>query len=348
MASLTETAYYARRTINWLILGIIAYMILRVVWSVFVTLLVVLFPPKAPPPDHKFGKLPALQFPQVASPSGQISFKLETIEGNVPKASNSAVVYFMPKPAPNLLALTNTQKFAERLRFDSNPKPESKNVYRFDDPNLPLRSLRYDIVTNNFIVKYVYAQDLGLFNENNIPGLEAAKGEAKTILQTYNVMPDDITNGEVTVTYLKLNNDQLLPTSSQSQANAVRIDFFRQSTLGLSMKTPDPTEGSISITLSGSSNPGKRILELAYTYWPVDYQTTATYSIKTSTQAWQELQNGYGYIQKYPAGNVIVVRRIYLAYYDSIEAQMYLQPVFVFEGDDFVGYVPAIAPPWTE
>jgi hypothetical protein len=348
MASLTETAYYARRSINWLILGIIAYIIFRIIWSLFVSFLIFIFPPKAPPPDHKFGKLPQIKFPTVASPSAQLTFKLETIEGSVPNASGSAVVYFMPKLAPNLLALTNTQKFAERLNFNTNPKPENKNIYHFDDPDLPLRTLRYDIVSNNFIVKYNYAQDLGLFNANNTPQIEAAKQEAKTMLQTYGIMPDDFRLANISATYLKLSNDQLIPTTSQSQANAVRIDFFRYPALGMQMMTADPTIGLISITLSGTTISKKRVLEFAYTYWPIDYKTIATYKIKTSTQAWQELQKGYGYIPKYPAGNTIIVRQMKLAYFDSYEPQMYLQPIFVFEGDDFLGYVPAIAPPWTE
>ena len=39
----------------------------------------------------------------------------------------------------------------------------------------------------------------------------------------------------------------------------------------------------------------------------------------------------------------IVIRNISLAYYDSDEPQEYLQPIFIFEGDnDFVAYLPAI------
>jgi hypothetical protein len=349
MASLTETAYYARRTINWLILGIIAYFILKLVWGILLTLIFIIFPPKATPPDHRYGKLPALRFPKVASPSGNLQFRLETIEGAVPRASSSAIVYFMPKSAPNLMALTNTQRFAERLQFNTNPITESKNIYRFEDPNRPQRTLRYDIISNNFIVRYAYEQDLSVFSETNVPGTEAAKAEARSLLQTLALMPKDVEKGETIVTYLKLVNDRLEPTTSQSQANAVRVGFYRQQIGQMKMMTPIPDEASISIILSGSRDSKKRVLQLAYTYWPVDYTTKANYAIKQSTQAWQELQAGKGYIPKYPSGNVMTVRRVYLSYYDSYEPQLYLQPIFVFEGDDGIyGYVPAVAPPWTE
>jgi hypothetical protein len=39
----------------------------------------------------------------------------------------------------------------------------------------------------------------------------------------------------------------------------------------------------------------------------------------------------------------ITIKKMFLAYYDPDEYQPYLQPVYVFVGDnDFVGYVPAV------
>ena len=92
------------------------------------------------------------------------------------------------------------------------------------------------------------------------------------------------------------------------------------------------------------------MLELAYTYWPIDLSTSATYGLITSDQAWSLLQSGQGYIARYPtSGNTVTVRNIYLGYYDSYDPQTYLQPVFVFEGDNgFLAYVPAVAAPWTQ
>ncbi len=50
-----------------------------------------------------------------------------------------------------------------------------------------------------------------------------------------------------------------------------------------------------------------------------------------------------------PKTNAVVVRNVYLAYYDSFEPQTYMQPVFVFEGDDnFQALVPAVSQEWIE
>lgn len=352
MATLTETAYMTRKAINWSILAVIIYIILRIFWTGFVAMWLYFFPPKPPPPNHRFGKLPALRFPQPKSPpTGQLTFQLETISGSVPRASESAYVFFMPKSAANLLALTNTQEFAKQMDFNINPIQETKNLYRFEDPQAQLRVLRYDIVSNNFVMRYGYDQDTGLFNEKNLPSEREVLSQATDELQGLRIYKDDLARGRSAVTYLRLVGNSLVTTTSLSQADAIRVDFFRRPVAGMNLLTPYPDEGNVSITYSGSSNAKKRMLEFIYTFWPADYQEYATYSLKPSQQAWQELQSGGGYIARYPTNgtNTATVRQVYLAYYDSFDPQNYLQPIFVFEGDNgFMAYVPAIASEWVE
>lgn len=351
MANLTETAYYARRTINWAILGVIGYILLRIFWSVLIVVWMVVFPPKPIPPNHAFGKLPAVKFPEVATGSATLTFQLETIEGGVPVASDSAAVYFMPKSAPNLLGLNKAQEFATNLQFDPEPIAESKNVYRFSDPREPLRRLRYDIVSKNFIVRYAFEQDASAFLNKNLPLADAAILEATTLLEAYDIYPEDFDQKATTATFLRLINNKLVTTTSLSQGDAVRINFYRKPIGATPVVTPNPDETSISVIFSGAQDIQKRIIQFAYSYWPVDYLTTATYPLKPSATAWEEMQTGKGYVARYPTTGAksAVVRSVYLAYYDSFEPQTYLQPVFVFEGDNgFVGYVPAISPEWTE
>ena len=349
MATLTETAYYTRRAINWFILFVIAYFILRAFWSLAAFAWVTFFPPKPVPPNHAFGKLPVLSFPKSASPSAEVTFTLETIEGGVPTASNSAIVYFMPKSPANLLALSRTQDFAERLGFNPQPIPETKSIYRFNDTEVP-RRLRYDIVSNNFIIRYAFEEDGTLFTARDFPTQEAAMNETKSILQTYKLSVDDLAQGDMIVSFLRLSGNALVPTTSISQGDAVRVDIFRRPVLGIPVVTPYLDEAPVSFIFSGSRDSKKRIIQLAYTYWPIDYETTATYMLKPTTQAYEELTSGKGYVLKYPTrGTTVTVRTVRIAYYDSFDPQTYLQPIFIFEGDDgFLGYVAAIASEWTE
>ena len=225
MTTLTETAYYTRRTINWLILSVIGYIILRLSATILVAAWLAIFPPKPPPPNNAFGVLPRIQFPQQASPSARLNFRLETIEGRTPAASESAKAYFMPKSPANLLALNETQDFATRLDLNPNPIQETKNIYRFGDVDFILRTLRYDIVSKNFILRYRFEEDTGVFNEKNFSGSDGLLAEARSLLQSYALYNNDIRAGKSKIVFLRLVGDKLVPTTSLSTADAVRVDY---------------------------------------------------------------------------------------------------------------------------
>jgi hypothetical protein len=352
MASLTEVAYQTRRSINWAIVVFISYFVLRFFWGMFVSFWLYVFPPKAPPPNHAFGKLPALQFPQpTASPSGQLQFTLETINGGLPVASASARVYFMPKAAANLLAISKTQEFAKQLGFDPTPIQETRTIYRFNDKESSLRKLRYDIVSNNFILSYQYQQDTSVLTEGEIRDSSQVIQKASEYLDSLDIYTPDFKEGSQTVTLLSLVGNKLVPVQNLSQTYAMRVDFFRQPVTGFKLMTPHPDEGQIQLTVTASPDVKRKYIGLTYTYWPIDYQTYATYKIKPVSTAWQELQNGQGYIAHYPDNNDsnAVIRTIYIAYYDSFDPQNYLQPIWVFEGDhNMKAYVSAVDSSWTE
>jgi hypothetical protein len=321
-------------------------------WSFFVALWIYLFPAKPPPPNHAFGKLPHLIFPvPSSSPSAQLTFTLQTISGSLPQASNSARVYFMPKSSANLLAINNTQTFVQRLGFNITPIQETRTIYRFNDSEFPLRKIRYDIVSNNFIMRYGFEQDTSLFTEGTLRNPDTIQQEAISYLRNNSIFHSDFVHGTQKITYLKLVGNSLVPVQNLSQVDAMRVDFFRGSVRKFSLATPNPDEGQIQLLFSGSKTPKKHILQLTFTYWPVDEGTYATYTLKPIADAWQELQNHSGYIARYPTnGNMTaVIRNVYLGYYDSFDPQTFLQPIYIFVGDyGFTAYVHAISPEWVE
>ena len=68
-------------------------------------------------------------------------------------------------------------------------------------------------------------------------------------------------------------------------------------------------------------------------------------AILLSRKAFEELKAGKAYIASISGESQnIVIRRIYLAYYDPGEATDFYQPIIVFEGDNnFVAYLPAVS-----
>ncbi len=350
MATLTETAYYSRKIIKWSIIGFVVFIFIRLIFIYIVDVIKNVLPPPPLRPNNYFGKLYKLNFPEVASPSGQLKFTLQTIEGKIPVASSAARVYFMPKNRVNLLSLSKAQTFVGKLGFTSTPHLIKDTVYRWIDTKNPLRLIELDTVSNHFTLEYAYAHDLTLFTERNVPTREQTMGEVINFLQTSNLGISDLNIAKPTFTYLKLEGDQLVVTTSQSQADAVRVDLFRNNLNGFRVLTDRPNEGLIEIILGSSKKSDKRILYARNNYWPIDIKTVGIYKLKTSTEAWEELQSSQGYFASYtPNQTQFTITNISLALYDSRESQFFLQPVFVFEGENkFLAYVSAVAMPWTE
>jgi len=348
MATLTETAFYTRKYIKWGAVGLILFLVLRIAFNSFLSYLNVLFPPQVIP-DNAFGRLSAISFPQSASPSAQLNYSLRTISGTLSEASNSATVYFMPKNRATLLSLSETQALVERIDFTTSPRQITSTAYRWVDITNPLRTIELDIVSKQFTLNYLFAHDLTLFTERNIPTPKQAQAETLDFLQSLNLPTGDIVVSQPKIQYLKLVGNQLQPATSESQADAVRVDYFRQNYHGMPARTDKPQEGNIAFILSGAGGQ-KRVLYAKYHYWPIDTRVSGIYKLKTPEQAFTELQNGHAYFASLPNNETrIAITNSYLAYYDGMIPQLFYQPVFVFEGDQgFIAYVPAVAPPWTE
>ena len=351
MATLTETAYYARKFIKWGSIGFVVFIILRLSLIATVDYIKKTFPPPPLKPNYAFGKLPQIKFDgSVASASADIKYSLQTVSGGLPKIPDAAYVYFMPKNRINLLSLSKAQTFVGKLNFISSPRQISDTIYRWIDLQNPLRIIEMDIVSNHFTLTYAYANDLTLFEEKEIPSPQEAIKETFDFLDNLEIDTTAINNSIPKTTYLKLTGDKLELASSQSQADAVRIDLFRKNYQGLSVYSEKITEGFVTVILSGSRRNDRRILSIKYNYWPTNDFQTGIYKLKTPQIAWEELVSGKAYIALKPNDqNRIAITNVYLAYFDSIKPQLYLQPIFVFTGEDkFLAFVPAVAPPWTE
>lgn len=343
MATLTETAYYTRKIIKFGSIGLVAFLILRFLVVTIYTTWRAKNPPPPPPPTIVFGKMPDLQFPSRETPP-LASIKAETISGTLPEMDSVAKVYLTSKKAANLLALDRTKTMAKKMGFQGEPTVLSERVYRFSGQNSS-STLEIDIISQNFKLLYDYAHDPEIFAEKKLPTDDQAISEAKAFLRQADLLSNDLTNGQAKVTYWRFVAPNIVPAISLSEADLVRVDLFRADLDNWKVLPPSAHQALVSFLFSGSRTTGKRIVEVQYSHLPVSTDKFATYPLKRTTDAWQELLDGKGYIADIgdnPNG-VIVVRKIYLAYYEAETIQDFLQPIFVFEGDkDFVAYVPAV------
>jgi len=351
MTNLTQTAYWTRRLLKAgaFLIGLI--IVIRIGFSIFSNLWRKINPPPPAAPTLSFGKLPKINFPKNENSTEDLSYQLETIQGGLPKFSDEPInVYFTQQNGSNLLALDRANQKAQKLGFKKQPQAISDKIYRWQTETVPATTLDMDITTGNFKLTYDYTNDPEVINSKDLPSNQQAAQEAKSFLNNNDLLPEDLATGTAEFNYLKFNPPELISVASLSEADFVRVNLFRTDLNDLKILPPNPKNALVSIMFSGMKTIGKRIIEVNYVYYPIYTETIATYPLKNIQTAWQELQNNEGYIANLGQNSqAITIRKVYLAYYDSERPQNYLQPIYVFEGDNnFVAYVTAVDSKWTE
>lgn len=350
MASLTETAYYTRRIIKFGAIGVLVFIILKGAASAGFRYWRQRHPEPPPAPTVSFGKLPAIQFPQSKFNSADLTYRLETVAGGLPNLGDQIKVYFIPLQSPGLLNLERANNLAKRMGFFSEPEKISDRLHRWQKQKILNSVLTIDIIHGSFKIEKNWRDYQELFQEKMLPAKGQAMAEARDFLSQYSLLSTDLEIGEAQVDYLRFISPNLVPAVSLSEADLVQIYLFRPSLDSLPLLPPDPKQALVSLLISGSRDQEKRILEVNYAYFPIIRETTATYPLKNTAQAWEELKSGQAFIAvSSGSAKEITIRKAYLAYFENSLPQNYLQPIYVFEGsDDFVAYVSAISPEWTE
>lgn len=353
MTSLTEISISTRKIIVWIVAIFIAYLTIKTLIGIGISYWNQTHPTPIIPPDVRFNKLPNPKFTSVATSSSGMKFILETIEGRPPETTSAGIVYAMPKRLPSLLASQRAKAFAAKLGFKDEPEIINTTYYRFIDSQDSLRTLEIDITTMNYKLKYDYERKPQFFDNVQFQTKEEVISEVTNFIRFNNLFDESILKGVVTTDLLRYSPDTktFLPATSLSNANTIKVNFARSNLNDMRIISPSFINSYIYALFTTTSVANARIYELNYTFWPIAFDDFATYPLRQSITAWQDLIDGYAFVVN--LGNNtpdnIVIRNIYLAYYDSEEPQPYLQPIFVFEGDnDFVAYLPAISSEWLE
>jgi len=340
-----------RKFALYLLYAFIGYLILKVLISFGVQYWQMTHQPPLPPPNMKFNKLPKPVFSKDATQSAGLTFTLQTIEGKPPEATDAGRVYAMPKKMPTLLSPDRALKFASKLDFTKEPNTVSSTMYYFTDPRDDKRTLSLDIVNMNFQFKYNYQKTPEIFTEGQINTKEQPVEDVANYIRSNGLFDESISKGKITTELLTYepSGNTFREASSLSAANTVRVNFFRQDLDGWSILPPEFSRSYIYAFYTPAKK--NKVIELSYTFWPIAFDDFGTYPLISAASAWEELTKGSATVVNLRGNSSdnIVIRNIYLAYYDSENPQMYLQPIFVFEGDNnFVAYLPAITSDWLE
>ncbi len=346
MATLTEVSYYGRNIIKYGSIVLFSFLILRQVFIFSITIYKKLNPPPPPPPTRGFGLLPKIEFPELTN--YQYQFQLQTPKGTLPKFDEQVIVYAMQPQKSTFSDLDDSKKLAKNIGFIGSPISISPTIYQWKMTIPAPLILKSNIITGAFDLEYQWQLDASIIRYNNLPGKNQSIKDIQAFFDKLQLIQQDINYDEADIDYFKASSNKMVPAPSLSEANFTQVNLFRKNIDNIPVLTPNPDQGIIKIIMSGSNNLFKKFVKVEYNYFPIKYQTHHTYIKKPITQAWDELINGQAYIAKVENDpNSVNIRRIFLSYYDSYNRQKYLQPIYVFKGDDgknheFVAYVSAI------
>lgn len=349
-ANLTAATKAGRLFVKYGTITLVVLMVGRMLLNAFVAYWKATHPEPPPPPTVGFGALPNIEFPLQTEKDRPTSYRLETgLGSSLPEFDiDRAKVFLMPKSSANLLADQEIKRIAATYGFIFEPQLLDSRTYRWTKTGVLDASLEIDVQNKTFLYKTNYLSKPELIvSSGKTPEEYDSVRRVKAFLDRTDLLPEDIATAPGEAVFLKSLGGELEEAFSLSDADFIQINLDRTVVdEKYKMYNPDPKKGVITAIISGVLSGQESIVDLEYHYRPVDYTQVETYPVRSARSAWQVLQSGGGYVAAKGKTNEAVIRSVDLGYYEDWDnEQEYLQPVYVFTGDNgFVGYSPAIDP----
>ena len=374
MATLTEVRKQIRLTASVIMIALTILLGYKIVVKLF----------RAPPPppakvkpNPAYGKLPYPKFEEVADiKDSGASYVLDLIASpTLPLMPEFVPVFKNIPKTSSLFGPDRARQIAKNYFFEEEPNVMSDILYSWRDPDLP-RSFSIDMVTQNFYLDYEYKKDSEAIVPGNILSISQAENLGISAIQRGGIYPPSISSGKRQVTLLKNVGGEPRIADKAEDYSLAQINFSRhieyfldlEKTQAVPAVGPNLYQTPISAFITNNPIKERGVLKLDFSFWNYETESKATYVLKTTDQAWKEIQSGSGspvYLHPYDLDRYIAytpeaitqirAKKVYLAYYDSIQPQEYMQPIYVFECEAYVLggrkaeytiYVPAIVDEW--
>lgn len=264
--------------------------------------------------DVKFGILPKPDFAPPSVSSSNFSYRIATETGGLPNFGKLLKVYFIPKATATFLASDKASALAAKFGIDTPPEATNSSYLFKKD----LKTLNLSLDTGNFI-----------YTKEATPSSLPSTNEA-TLIQNFRVLLSSL---GILVPELK---------NSTAKVDGRLISIWPADIDKFKIVTPNFKTGLIQAETSQSAIRVDDYTSIHFTFWGVDQTSFSTYPIKTTDQALQDLKIGKGSVVLEPKGVQVSITAVTLAYFESENYSPYLHPIYVFEGPNFVAYVPAI------
>lgn len=351
--SLTELSYAVRKSAPFAILGVIILFIVYYSIQLFFLILDVNRPTEEEQEvlaiDTVFDQIPEPIILE-STPSGQFSYTLDTIEGVPLTAGETSEVFFLPEFPATFGFRENIYLMAKTLGIKTEIVTYrlNGNIATFTDDE---QKLEVDITNYNFDYEYnLLSQEQEALNNAQIPSEDNILTVATDVLKNVGRYPGELARGKTNIIYLAFNpeTEQLTVVESPEAANLVEVDFYRSDIGDTPIVAPRYYNSQNYVILLFNERNDYRVIRAKIQFYETSEGQVGVYPLKNGEQAWTALNEGRGKVVSVAEGvENVSIKNMYLGYLDPDIYQPYLQPVYVFLGDNnFAAYVPAITDEW--
>lgn len=326
--TLTQVAVLTKQIITISIISLVLGTFSFIGYKIWYAYYLAHLPPVEEKPDTKFGILPFPDFPQSSVSSSNFSYSIDTATGDLPKVGTDEgfekliKVFFVTKTFASLLSSEKSQNLAEKFGITTPSQIITETNYLFTSDD---KTLNVDLDSGNFI----YQKEATISSKEGLDDDNKLTSDFKGILDSLGVLKPDLSEGRIKVVPVK-------------EAETAQISLWPASLGNISIFTPQFNKSLINATVTKSADDLQNYLSLQFTYYPVDTSTFATYPLKTAEAALEDLKSGKGIVVIEPTRPNVSITSVYLGYFLADKYSPYLEPIFIFEGPQFVAYVSAI------
>jgi len=340
--TLTELSFYSRKYAPF---GVLFFLVLLIFYYLVRVLLLTLVPVQQTSVyiNPIFGKIKKPLIKDVV-PSSNLNFTIDTIEGKPVTSTESAKVFFLPSTNARFGYREKIYLIAKTLGFDTESvkhRLEGKEAIFKDDR----QSLQIDITNFNFTYEYNFENEPQIFQDTVAPLKKEAEDKTIGFLRDVGRYPQELAQGKTNTIFISYNPEakQMRLLDTNKDANLVEVDFYRPDQDQYPVVSPKyfNSQNYVMVVFYKADF---KIIKAQIKFYEKSNAQIGVYPIKTGDAAWEALKTGKGWvIQNQQESQNIVVKKMFLAYLDTDVYQEYLQPVYVFLGENnFVSYVPAI------
>lgn len=341
MATLTATSTFFKKFIVGFVVFLVLILISFVVFMVGKNLKNSIFPSSGRPAFVAFDKIPKINFTEGTVPLAGMTFKVETISGQLEELQTQAKVFGIKAPVPSFGDLGDSNELAMRAGFTVPPIHVTTEKAVYLDGQDKTKTLEKELISGNIFINSDYLNNPEVLRSQ--PRSEdQAKGQAVAILTRLNPDTSFFPPDKMEAVKLRADGDNLIEAVSLSQANIVQVNFYRSDIDKIPVVYPNYKKPKVRILVTDLG-----VVAAKVSVSNIQLHKFSTYPLKGVKAAFEDLKKGEAILNKNPESLDFPIRKVSLGYLDFDAYQPFLQPVYVFESDGGINaFVSAVDKKW--